>query len=182
MTFEIDLFDVMDSLNLTLIDKVKKEKALDILSGLSITQENAEKLRQVFEKELENGLQGGLDVSSLQMENTYVSELTNGKENGKFLALDLGGTNFRVMLLEINCGVIEDEKVSYYMLDDSTRLGPGTELFDFLAECVMDFIKKHQLDINHDVLPLGFTFSFPMVQQGLGKIFVGNRKLYQIFY
>ena len=116
----------MDSLNLNLSNKETKEKVLDILSGLSINQENAAKLRQVFEKELENGLQGGLDVSSLQMENTYVSELTNGTENGKFLALDLGGTNFRVMLLEINCGVIEDEKVSYYMLDDSTRLGPGT--------------------------------------------------------
>ena len=160
----------MDSLNLNLSNKETKEKVLDILSGLSINQENAAKLRRIFERELENGLQGGLDVSSLQMENTYVSELTNGKENGKFLALDLGGTNFRVMLLEINYGVIEDEKVSYYMLEDSTRLGPGTELFDFLAECVMDFIKTHHLDRN-DVLPLGFTFSFPMVQQGLGKIF-----------
>ena len=35
------------------------------------------------------------------MENTYVMEMTNGKEEGKFLALDLGGTNFRVMLLEM---------------------------------------------------------------------------------
>ena len=160
----------MDQINLGLSNKETKDKVLGILSGLSISQDNATKLREVFERELENGLQGGLDVSSLQMENTYVSELINGEESGTFLALDLGGTNFRVMLLEINNGVIEDEKVSYYSLDDSTRLGPGTKLFDFLAECVLNFVKTHQLDKNHDVLPLGFTFSFPMVQKGLGKI------------
>ena len=160
----------MDSINLNVSNKDTKEKVLGILNELSISPDNALKLRRVFEKELENGLQGGLEVSSLQMENTYVSELTNGKEHGTFLALDLGGTNFRVMLLELNHGVIEDEKVSYYTLNDSTRLGPGTELFDFLAECVMDFVQTHQLDKNHDVLPLGFTFSFPMIQKGLGMI------------
>lgn len=29
------------------------------------------------------------------MENTYIPELPNGKEEGQYLALDLGGTNFR---------------------------------------------------------------------------------------
>ena len=32
---------------------------------------------------------------------TYVRELPSGHECGKFLALDLGGTNFRVVLMEI---------------------------------------------------------------------------------
>ncbi len=32
---------------------------------------------------------------------TYVRELPSGTERGKFLALDLGGTNFRVVLIEI---------------------------------------------------------------------------------
>ena len=32
---------------------------------------------------------------------TYVNELPTGTEHGKFLALDLGGTNFRVVVIDI---------------------------------------------------------------------------------
>ena len=35
---------------------------------------------------------------------TYVHELPTGRENGQFLALDLGGTNFRVILVELEAG------------------------------------------------------------------------------
>ena len=32
---------------------------------------------------------------------TYVSQLPSGQESGQYLALDLGGTNFRVLLVSI---------------------------------------------------------------------------------
>ena len=150
------------------------------MKGFFIGADNVSKLRQVFVDELERGLRDGLNESSLQMENTHVPELTNGKEQGSFLALDLGGTNFRVMLLDIEKGKIVNEKVSYYTMEDSTRLGLGTELFDFLAECVMDFIRVHKLDHSYDVLPLGFTFSFPMIQRGLGKLYVRITLVYNL--
>ena len=35
---------------------------------------------------------------------TYVTRLPTGKEEGQFLALDLGGTNFRVILAELHAG------------------------------------------------------------------------------
>ncbi len=35
---------------------------------------------------------------------TYVHELPTGREEGQFLALDLGGTNFRVILVELEAG------------------------------------------------------------------------------
>ena len=35
---------------------------------------------------------------------TYVHDLPTGRESGKYLALDLGGTNFRVLLLELEEG------------------------------------------------------------------------------
>lgn len=56
-------------------------------------------------------MEGGLASSSLQMENTLVPELPNGSEEGAFLALDLGGTNFRVMLMVMVGGKITREKV-----------------------------------------------------------------------
>ena len=46
------------------------------------------------------------------------------------------------------------------------RLGPGEDLFLFLAECIKTFLEKYNLTANES-LPLGFTFSFPMTQQAL---------------
>ena len=44
-------------------------------------------------------------------------------------------------------------------------LGTGTQLFDHIAQCLALFVKD--LNLQHEVLPLGFTFSFPLKQDGL---------------
>ena len=41
------------------------------------------------------------DTASVKCWPTYVRKLPNGEEQGRFLALDLGGTNFRVLSLEL---------------------------------------------------------------------------------
>jgi hexokinase len=105
-------------------------------------------------------------VSSLQMENTYIPELPNGTEEGIYLALDLGGTNFRVILLELANGKFLREEFKFYHISDEARLGCGISLFDYLAECVKDFMILKNIPINANV-PMGFTFSFPMKQHSL---------------
>ena len=72
------------------------------------------------------------------------------------------------MMLEMKDGKIINEIVEYYSVQESTRLGPGDKLFDFLAQCIADFVNnKIKLAADEKPLPLGFTFSFPMEQQGL---------------
>lgn len=44
-------------------------------------------------------------------------------------------------------------------------LGTGEQLFDHIAECMHTFIIE--MGIEKEVLPLGFTFSFPLKQRGL---------------
>ena len=66
----------------------------------------------------------------------------DGSENGQFLALDLGGTNFRVIKLQLEKGKIVDEIIEYYQVEETLRLGPGPNLFKFLAECIKDFLQK----------------------------------------
>ena len=51
----------------------------------------------------------GLNKSTHQNANiksyiTYVTKLPTGQESGTFIALDLGGTNFRVIIAEITSG------------------------------------------------------------------------------
>uniref|UniRef100_A0A671EQK2 hexokinase n=1 Tax=Rhinolophus ferrumequinum TaxID=59479 RepID=A0A671EQK2_RHIFE len=51
------------------------------------------------------GLRG--EASSLRMLPTYVRATPDGSERGDFLALDLGGTNFRVLLVRVATGSVQ---------------------------------------------------------------------------
>ena len=57
-----------------------------------------QKMREAIDKGLRKETHSN---SSVKCFPTYVRELPTGHECGKFLALDLGGTNFRVVLMEI---------------------------------------------------------------------------------
>lgn len=148
---------------LVLSDKVKQQKISQKLAGMYTVAAKARTIQDVFISEMNKGIHQ--QPSSLQMENTYVPELLDGTEEGLYLALDLGGTNFRVLLVELAHGMPIQEKVKKYHISSELRVGSAKRLFDYLAECVSDFVIAEGLqDVE---LPLGFTFSFPMVQHSL---------------
>lgn len=80
--------------------------------------------------------------------------------------MDLGGTNFRVLLITLDKQNF-DMKSKIYAIPESLMLGTGTQLFDHIAQCLALFVKD--LKMEHEILPLGFTFSFPLSQEGLTK-------------
>lgn len=82
------------------------------------------------------------------------------------MALDLGGTNFRVLLITLD-GQNFDMKSKIYAIPQSLMLGTGTQLFDHIAQCLALFV--NDLKLQDEVLPLGFTFSFPLTQYGLTR-------------
>lgn len=82
------------------------------------------------------------------------------------MALDLGGTNFRVLLITLDHTNF-DMKSKIYAIPQTLMLGSGTQLFDHIAQCLALFVKD--LKLEKEVLPLGFTFSFPCTQHGLTK-------------
>ena len=45
--------------------------------------------------------------------------------------------------------------------------GSGEQLFDHISSCLADFIYDRELE--SEILPLGFTFSFPCEQEGLAR-------------
>lgn len=159
----------MEVPTLKLTDNILSQRVSTFLSDFILDDHRSDRVLEVFETELETGMKNGLEGSSLQMENTYVPDLINGTEEGQFLALDLGGTNFRVILLEMKAGKIVREEVQYYQVPEEKRLGPGEDLFDFLAVCIYDFTDKLALGDSCQSLPLGFTFSFPMTQTALNQ-------------
>lgn len=96
---------------------------------------------------------------------TYVQDLPTGEEIGKYLALDLGGTNFRVLLVTLKGHHDATVESQIYAVPKDLMVGPGVDLFDHIADCLAKFVDKHNMRTSY--LPLGFTFSFPCVQVGL---------------
>ncbi|XP_055922474.1 hexokinase-1-like [Eupeodes corollae] len=157
------MYEVMD---LVLSNKEKCKNVVDLLQGLVLTDETIKQIQNVFISEMNLALND--QPSSLQMENTYIPELPDGKEQGVFLALDLGGTNFRVILMVLQMGHIIEETVQHYHITDESRTGCGDALFDYLAQCVDDFAKQNGLSDDRTYC-MGFTFSFPMHQHSLNS-------------
>ncbi|XP_044257846.1 hexokinase type 2-like isoform X3 [Tribolium madens] len=124
-----------------------------------------------YKKKLLNDLKKGLakathPTSIVKCFITYVQDLPDGSETGKFLALDLGGTNFRVLLIELSKNHFE-MRSKIFAIPQHIMLGSGEQLFDHIADCLAKFAKDEK--IQNEVLPLGFTFSFPLMQKGLTK-------------
>lgn len=122
---------------------------------------DARKLIACFHEEVKRGLAG--EPSSLKMIPCYVSRPT-GLEKGSYLALDLGGTNLRVLAVELDGrGGANIAAVSRFVIPEPVMHGRGEALFDFLADGVSLFFEEHgyNLQQHHN---LAFTFSFPVDQ------------------
>ena len=137
-----------------------------------------------FIREMDEGLtKQGATMSQIP---TYVTAVPNGTEKGLYMAVDLGGTNFRVCSIQLHGN-------STFSLTQSKVKIPGelmvaktsSELFSFLAKQIELFLKTHHNEhythhverrksyiggySNQDIFHLGFTFSFPVQQSGINK-------------
>lgn len=126
--------------------------------------EKYEEMSRRLNEDMERGLKKETHPTAIvKMFPSYVRDLPRGDEDGQFLALDLGGTNFRVLLISLHNGnVVQRDKI--YEISDELRVGPGEKLFDFIAGCIQHFREDNNLQGRHS---LGFTFSFPCAQYGL---------------
>lgn len=66
--------------------------------------------------------------------------------------------------LELKKGKPPSQIDKKLMIDDETKQSTQEKLFDFIAQCVANFIKEQKITAK---LPLGFTFSFPVKQHSL---------------
>ncbi|XP_056358121.1 hexokinase-3 [Oenanthe melanoleuca] len=145
-----------------------QRRAVDeVLAPLRLSRADLEKVQALMRQEMDRGLCKETNpTASVRMLPTYVTHTPDGTERGDFLALDLGGTNFRVLVVRVT-----EEGISMaseiYVIPATIMQGTGEELFDHILDCIIDFQMKQNLVTQ--MLPLGFTFSFPCQQVGLDK-------------
>ncbi|XP_054197615.1 hexokinase-2 isoform X1 [Homo sapiens] len=149
------------------------QKVDQYLYHMRLSDETLLEISKRFRKEMEKGLGATTHpTAAVKMLPTFVRSTPDGTEHGEFLALDLGGTNFRVLWVKVTDNglqKVEMENQIYAIPEDIMR-GSGTQLFDHIAECLANFMDK--LHIKDKKLPLGFTFSFPCHQTKLDESFL----------
>ncbi|CAI0435739.1 unnamed protein product [Linum tenue] len=131
-------------------------------------------LRHVADAMTED-MRAGLAVeggSDLKMILSYVDALPSGNEKGLFYALDLGGTNFRVLRVQLGGKeerviATESEQVS---IPKELMSGTSEQLFDFIANGLATFaeVEGGNFRLPHGrQREIGFTFSFPVMQTSI---------------
>ncbi|EXC28700.1 hypothetical protein L484_006996 [Morus notabilis] len=134
------------------------------------------KLRQVADAmavEMHAGLasEGG---SKLKMLISYVDNLPTGDEKGLYYALDLGGTNFRVLRVQLGGkeGRVDKQEFDEVSIPPHLMTGSSDALFDFIAGALAKFVSEEGEGFHPAPgrqRELGFTFSFPVRQLSISS-------------
>lgn len=140
----------------------------ELREQLRIFPATIRKIAKDFQDEMAKGLVG--KPSSLKMLPSYLNN-PSGQEQGTFLALDFGGTNLRILLVDLlgkgkfqirdqlAFPLREREKGYDYTSDRAN----AEELFDFIAVKIAKFVDTKQ------IYYLGHTFSFPFRLAGKNR-------------
>lgn len=109
-----------------------------------------------------------LQASEICMLPSYNHKLPSGLEKGTYLALDVGGSTFRIALVELN-GKQPDAKhmhivtMKSFKIDEKVRQRSGTEFFDWMAEKIELALADPKLQVNGTKsFPMGLAWSFPV--------------------
>ncbi|KAI4119325.1 MAG: hypothetical protein LQ345_000762 [Seirophora villosa] len=159
------------------------EDARDVAREFEISSAAVNKGVKEFIRQMDEGLQEtGKSLSQIP---TYVTAVPNGTEKGVYLAVDLGGTNFRVCSIKLNGDTTFSLTQSKVAIPRELMVAKTSqELFSFLAKQIESFLKTHHNDhfeeyhqrrkagepvTDDHFFKLGFTFSFPVHQIGINK-------------
>ncbi|KAI2463298.1 hypothetical protein F4781DRAFT_426471 [Annulohypoxylon bovei var. microspora] len=162
------------------------EETKRITAQFDYTDEDVNKGVQEFVQQMNEGLEH--DGTSLSQIPTYVTNVPNGTEKGLYLAVDLGGTNFRVCSIHLNGDTTFNLTYSKVAIPKELMVAKQAgDLFGFLAKQIELFLKTHHGESfeanirrrqtvstpegyrDEQIFRLGFTFSFPVQQFGINK-------------
>jgi hexokinase len=155
-----------------------------VAAEFEYSKEDVNRGVQEFIRQMDEGL--GKQGATLSQIPTYVTAVPNGTEKGLYMAVDLGGTNFRVCSIQLHGNSTFSLTQSKVKIPQELMVAKTShELFAFLAKQIETFLKTHHNEhyIHHverrasyiggfheaEVFHLGFTFSFPVQQSGINK-------------
>ncbi|XP_022734584.1 hexokinase-1-like [Durio zibethinus] len=136
----------------TLISKLKQvTDAITVEMHAGLTSEGGSKLKGII---------------------SYVDNLPTGDKKGLFDALDLGGTNFRVLRVQLSGkkGRVVRQKFEEISIPSHLMTGSSDALFDYITLALAKFVATKSEGLHVSLgkqRELGFTFSFPVRQTSI---------------
>ncbi|KAK1755682.1 hexokinase-1 [Echria macrotheca] len=139
-----------------------------------------------FAAKLKQQFRIGLRSNPACMLPSYNHQLPSGHERGQYLALDVGGSTFRVALVELRGKGVKGPastivQMDSFRIDSRAKSLRGLEFFDWMAERILQTISKESKrgSSPDDPLLVGMAWSFPIEQTsskggklcGMGKGF-----------
>ena len=121
----------------------------------------------VLSSKLQEQFQEKLQVSNICMLPSYNHTLPTGHERGTYLALDVGGSTFRVALVDLGGAgekSMEIKTMQSYKIANSVRALAGHAFFDWMATRIKETLDGYDIDVAHGSEPLrmGLSWSFPI--------------------
>ncbi|KAF2196250.1 actin-like ATPase domain-containing protein [Delitschia confertaspora ATCC 74209] len=115
-----------------------------------------------------------LQDSDICMLPSYNHKLPTGLEQGTYLALDVGGSTFRVAVVELSgkkpgAKSMRIVNMKSYKIDNPIRALKGSEFFDWMAEKIETAIAAPELKQTNGKTPwrMGLSWSFPVEQTSI---------------
>jgi hexokinase len=141
---------------------------IEILEDLlNVPAQTLKAITAHFVEELKKGLSkaGG----NIPMIPGWVLEYPTGQETGDYLAIDLGGTNLRVVVVHLLGNSKFETAQVKYALPDGVRTSKSEDLWAFIADSLKGFVDEQYPNGVSEPLPLGFTFSYPASQSAINE-------------
>ncbi|KAF9162707.1 glucokinase [Mortierella sp. AD010] len=157
------------NLNKIEFESEKQKRAVeDLVQEFTVTPKLLIDIKNNFKEAMNKGL--AKDGQTIAMIPSYVMGRLDGTEVGSYLALDVGGTNLRVVSVHLEGSGHITTHQTKYKIDESLKVGEAKALFDFIAVCVDSFLDEHSIRVRGDTeFELGFTFSFPVLQTSINR-------------
>ena len=95
----------------------------------------------ILEEEMKIGLSSAThDQATVKMFPTYVRNIPTGAEMGQILALDLGGTNFRILSINLNINSKIELRSKIFVVPQSIMMGEGKHVCYFFIKAPLLFL------------------------------------------
>ncbi|KAJ1839653.1 hexokinase, partial [Coemansia sp. RSA 486] len=138
----------------------------DLVKQFLLTDDNLANIIKEFRRRMEEGL--AAEGKVLKMIPSYVTRRPDGTETGSYFAIDLGGTNLRVLKVTLDGkGGVKTEQQKFTLTEEAK----ARTLFDFIAQSVETFLDDRNLRPTGQQPPInmGFTFSYPVQQTSINS-------------
>ncbi|PCG95336.1 Hexokinase [Penicillium occitanis (nom. inval.)] len=162
------------------------DAALRVAREFDLPSDQVQRGVDEFLSQMAEGLaKNGTTLSQIP---TYVTSVPNGTEKGLYLAVDLGGTNFRVCSINLKGDSTFDLTQNKVAIPRDMMVASSyKQLFKFLATQIEAFLEEHHNEHfeatvrrrrltgttdqyrREEIFDLGFTFSFPVHQTSINR-------------